>query len=69
MINADNLIGVIGTGQSVDVSGLHLALVERQSEMPAQSKAAIPCVISDPDLRPTRYMFDLIISVFCRAAD
>ncbi|XP_069132414.1 CCR4-NOT transcription complex subunit 11-like isoform X1 [Argopecten irradians] len=43
--------------QNFDVSGLQLALAERQSEMPAQSKSAMPCVVPDPDNKPTRSIF------------
>ena len=45
--------------QNFDVSGLQLALAERQSEMPAQSKSAVPCIVPDPDSKPTRLVFYL----------
>ena len=48
------LLSVPSAFQPIDVSGLHLGLVERQSEMPAQSKFGIPCVIPDPDTKPMR---------------
>jgi len=41
--------------QSYDVSGLQLALAERHSVMPALSKAGIPCVVPDPDNKPTSF--------------
>ncbi|CAG2188942.1 CCR4-NOT transcription complex subunit 11 [Mytilus edulis] len=41
--------------ENFDVSGLQLALAERQSEMPAQSKSAIPCVVPDPENKPTSF--------------
>lgn len=36
--------------QGFDVSGLQLAVVEKQSQLPAINKAGISCIISHPDV-------------------
>ncbi|XP_077994798.1 CCR4-NOT transcription complex subunit 11-like [Glandiceps talaboti] len=40
----------IGNASAIDVTGLQMSLAERQSEMPLQTKAALPSMISDADL-------------------
>jgi len=35
--------------QAIDVSGVHLSLVERQSELPSTAKTSIPCILPDRD--------------------
>ena len=34
---------------SYDVSGLHISLVEKQSQLPALGKAGVSCIIANPD--------------------
>lgn len=42
--------------QNIDISGLQVSIVEKQSEMPFLSKVGVPCILSDYEIN--RYGFD-----------
>ena len=42
--------------QNIDISGLQVSIVEKQSEMPVLSKIGVPCILSDYEIN--RYGFD-----------
>jgi hypothetical protein len=45
--------------KSIDISGLQVAVVEKQSEMPFTSKIGLPCILSDMEI--SKYGFDSYI--------